>query len=684
MDKSKYILTDEQRNDPKFMKKIIGEDYTNMYELGSQLKLNPEFMQELLKYVLHGCATATKHLHRKLSIYYDILLPEFKQDTNLLLQIIDEICKGSKNNAYYKNSKECYRFLAYDIDPTILIGNKDFWKAIEQKGLMLDEYKYYRDLTAESFKARQKNLLEKNRQLYENTIGNLREQGKEPDEETLAKFNETISSTLLGSDSLDVGLMIELAKLDSSVLSHIGDELKDNRLFLATAKLTIPEASKYLDLDFHFERVRNSCKSRYARRLFILEHVDEIDESNVNTYLTRHDKEDEEFLLDLIEIDSKFYKFACSNLRKNKRFQQRALEVNPDVEHYIDDYNSKNKQQKEESKKHIEIERERALREEYETLGDKHPKLVLVRDFIGCNTSKKIFIRSKHITEKELDDVIKEVTKIYPELKEQIETRNKVGSAIYVNRLNKIIHGLNNGQMTVLDYARGNFGDVKLNRVLENKSYGLDKLDHIRKMVLNSMASGELRMMDYIRLFVSETSSNKYTTAMSEIYVFLKRTRLFIPELREPNDTIYMAYQNVTNLEKYAKPYKESNFLHTKRGFINPATGEPEMVVITEEHISYAKKYLKIIDEYLCANTMGETLNKLIRGEISKEEIDERYNQMFSSLEQKKMEKDDKNAELNGLEEEIQSQEEKANYLKQFARENNLSLDRSAPNKEDE
>ena len=57
---------------------------------------------------------------------------------------------------------------------------------------------------------------------------------------------------------------------------------------------------------------------------------------------------------------------------------------------------------------------------------------------------------------------------------------------------------------------------------------------------------------------------------------------------------------------------------------------------------------------------------------------------MFSSLEQKKMEKDDKNAELNGLEEEIQSQEEKANYLKQFARENNLSLDRSAPNKEDE
>ena len=284
MDKSKYILTDEQRNDPKFMKKIISEDYTNMYELGSQLKLNPEFMQELLKYVLHGCATATKHLHRKLSIYYDILLPEFKQDTNLLLHIIDEICKGSKNNAYYKNSKECYRFLAYDIDPTILIGNKDFWKAIEQKGLMLDEYKYYRDLTAESFKARQKNLLEKNRQLYENIIGNLREQGKEPDEETLAKFNETISSTLLGSDSLDVGLMIELAKLDSSVLSHIGDELKDNRLFLATAKLTIPEASKYLDLDFHFERVRNSCKSRYARRLFILEHVDEIDESNVNAY----------------------------------------------------------------------------------------------------------------------------------------------------------------------------------------------------------------------------------------------------------------------------------------------------------------------------------------------------------------------------------------------------------------
>lgn len=684
MDKSKYILTDEQRNDPKFMKKIIGEEYENMYELGSQLKSDPEFMLQLLKYVLHGCAKATQHLHKKLSIYYDILLPEFKQDTKILLQIIDEICKGSDNNAYYKSSKECYKFLAYDIDPTVLIGNKDFWKAIEQKGIMLDEYKYYRDLTTESFNARQKNLLEKNRQLYEDTIGNLREQGKEPDEETLTRFHETISSTVLGRDFRNAGFMIELAKLEPSILSQIGDELKDNRLFLATAKLTIPDASKYLDLDFHFEKVRNSNKSRYARRLFILEHVNEIDESNFLNYLNYEDRIDEKFMLELISLNSKFYKFTYSNLKHSKRFQQKAIEVNSYAEHYIDEYNSKSKQRKEESKKQIESEQERALREEYEALGDKHPKLVLVREFIGCNTSKKIFIRSKHITEKELDDIIKEVTKIYPELKEQIETRNKIGAAIYVNRLNKIIYGLNNGQMTVLDYARGNFGDVKLNRVLENKSYGLDKLDHIRKMVLNSMASGELRMMDYIRLFVSETSSNKYATAIGEIYLFFNRTRLFIPELREPNDTVVMAYQNVTNLEKYAKPYKESNFLNTKRGFINPATGEPEMVEITEEHISYAKKYLKITDEYLCATTMGETLNKLIRGEISKEEIDERYNQMFSSLEQKKMEKEDRNAELNGLEEEIQSQEEKAKQLEQFAKANNLLLDGSAPNKEDE
>ena len=682
MDKSKYILTDEQRNDPEFMEKIIHEEYENMYELGLQLKSNPEFMLPLLKYLFRVFGTSTKHLHKIISIYYDVLLPEFKQDTNILLQLIDEICKGSYDNTRYKNSRECYKFLAYDIDPTVLIGNKDFWRAIEQKGIMLDEYKYYRDLTTESFNDEQINLLEKNRQLYEDTIGKLREQGKEPDEETLTRFHETIFSTLKARDSHNAGFMIELAKLEPSILSHIGDELKNNRLFLATAKLTIPDSAEYLD--FHFERVRNSYKSRYARRLFVLEHINEIDESNYLNYLNHTDRREENFMLELISLNSKFYKFAYPNLKYSKKFQQRAIEVNPDVEHYIDEYNSKSKQKKEERKKQIEQEQERALREEYETLGDKHPKLVLVRDFIGCNTSKKTFIRSKHITEKELDDAINEVIKIYPELKGQIETRNKVSSAIYVNRLNKIIHGLNNGQMTVLDYARGNFGDVKLNRVLENKSYGLDKLDHIRKMVLNSMASGELRMMDYIRLFVSETSSDIYTTAMSEINMFLQRTRLFIPELREPNDTIYMAYQNVKNLEKYAKPYKESYFLHTKRGFINPDTGKPEMVEITEEHISYAKKYLKIIDEYLCANTMGETLNKLIRGEISKEEIDERYNQMVSRLEQKKMKKDDKNAELDGLEEEIQSQEEKENYLKQFARENNLSLDRSHPNKEDE
>ena len=81
MDKSKYILTDEQRNDPKFMKKIIGEDYTNMYELGSKLKLNPEFMQELLKYVLLD-------VQQQLNIYienYQFIMIFYYQNLNKIL-----------------------------------------------------------------------------------------------------------------------------------------------------------------------------------------------------------------------------------------------------------------------------------------------------------------------------------------------------------------------------------------------------------------------------------------------------------------------------------------------------------------------------------------------------------------------------------------------------------------------
>ena len=41
---------------------------------------------------------------------------------------------------------------------------------------------------------------------------------------------------------------------------------------------------------------------------------------------------------------------------------------------------------------------------------------------------------------------------------------------------------------------------------------------------------------------------------------FLKEQDFILPELREPNDTIYMAYQNVTNLEKYANHIKNQIF----------------------------------------------------------------------------------------------------------------------------
>ena len=677
MDTKKYELTEQQRNNPQFMIRIIRDNIENIYELGDSLRSNPKFMLRLMREAASTMDTK-KIILKRLQIFYDNLPDELKQNAYFIIKSIDEMVSTAADYGNRNKRHLCNTFLKRVIDPTVAIGNKDFWKAIEQRGLMLNEYEYYRDLTVKNLSTRQREYLSKQQDLYEKNIASKREQGQEPDEKTLNEFRTQIPEGLIDRDLHNPELMVELSALDASVLTHVSDELKDNNLFIATAKLRNPEAAKYID----FRGLSQPIVTMYERKRIALEKARQIDETNYKDYLTASDMRDRDFMLDLIRLNPSIYSLA-PNAVKDAEFKRKALEANPEVKKYLE-LEAKKKEEKQKVKteeREAEYSRQlEELRKEYLELGEKHPYLKLVRRYLASNKTKALFIKENGLLEKEFNAILNEVTSVYPELKEAVNEKNKVTTAIYLNSLDKVIEALVNGDISVKDYAKGNYGNYKVSDILRKTKTSMEQRDYLRQLFAHSIASGELGMMDYIRLF-SPKGTFDYSETIVEAKKFLRETERFMPDFNGEDKLFNIAHRMINKLRKYERPFKMSDFLNMKKGFMDPKTGHVEMTTITQEHIDYAKKYLKITDEYMCATTMGEAISKLIRGDITKEEIDRQFEQLTteSSLSKKKAEKDSKNAQLQAISEQIQIQDDKASVVGKILSEHDISTPKSGP-----
>ena len=165
--------------------------------------------------------------------------------------------------------------------------------------------------------------------------------------------------------------------------------------------------------------------------------------------------------------------------------------------------------------------------------------------------------------------------------------------------------------------------------------------------------------MDYIRLFSREYD---YKTVSSSVNSFIKDVRRELPELDGKGNVINLAQIQIDGLKKFENQYKEKEFLGMSKGFKN-ANGKVEMVVITSEHIEYAKKYLRLEDEYICYTTMNKVLMQLIKGEIKVQDIDNRANKRSAVL--KLEEKEQIIQELKQKEEQTQKEMKVAKLIKE-------------------
>ncbi len=353
-------------------------------------------------------------------------------------------------------------------------------------------------------------------------------------------------------------------------------------------------------------------------------------------------RDDFEFMLEVLTRNPSLYECLSKGLKENKEFEQLLISRNPESKEIINKY--KKEQNKKEEQARIRKDEERSemkrqekerkqeeLKEEYEKQGENHPNLILVKQFLGSNTSKKKFCEEHNISIKQLNNVIEEVSGVFPEIEEKVVEKNRQASAIHFSTVESINSKLLSGEITIEQYSRKFYKGKKISQLLSGTTNASER-KQIHTLVIKAIASGELKMMDYVRLF-SEASERKkeynYDTVINCLNAYMRTAKVEVPELQGKGKPIGKANIQIRSLKKYSMPFRSKNFIGSKIGF-KDSDGNIEMTTITEEHIEYVKKYLHLEDEYICDKTVNSALSKMIKGEITFEEIDKRMNKKIS------------------------------------------------------
>ena len=168
------------------------------------------------------------------------------------------------------------------------------------------------------------------------------------------------------------------------------------------------------------------------------------------------------------------------------------------------------------------------------------------------------------------------------------------------------------GEISLKDYVRQ---DKKTKTIQEILNGILTKQElEIKKLVVKSIAN-ELNFMDCMILF----GGKNYTETKRELENLLKSLNGRIDNSKGSSFSIARTKVNV-EFRSYAKPFNEREYIGLEKQF-----GNSEPITITEEHVEAAQKYLKLNHEYICNKTMSETINKILKGEISLDDINKKY-----------------------------------------------------------
>lgn len=365
--------------------------------------------------------------------------------------------------------------------------------------------------------------------------------------------------------------------------------------------------------------------------------------------LGNNTKNEPVIMLDLAVIYPTMYHYASNRLKTDRWFMSEAIKRGVSSELVEEEY-KKNKNYKannirkgrEESRETFEMvfgTRAERLKKQYTLEEGDHPEIVLVKNFVESKMTKGQFCEANSLLEDEFEDILERVSLAFPDLAEDIKQHNKQSSAIHLEKVERIKEGILNGTINIYEFARENNGNIKIREILY-KCNREEKIN-IEIKILEAIRSGLLNMKDYVRLFSNEYN---FEAAKENIDEFIRQVGRDNPELHGEGKPIQLARRQVNGLNKYKKQYRKQDFIGVNLIIPDKKTGREISQEITEEIVDYAMKYLRLVDEYICSSTIDEAIKKIILGDVTREDIDNkilRREPVDSLLETKNKEKNE-------------------------------------------
>lgn len=432
-----------------------------------------------------------------------------------------------------------------------------------------------------------------------------------------------------------IRLIVNTGKKDKKTFEKIfeiipKEKVRHNKEFWNTmTELGIVE----VDYNPNISPVEKAARTRKRKLENIISNIEQATVEQFLKVTNADQRNNPEIMLKVLSRNEALYVCLDERLKRNEEFSQKLISKNTSIEDIINGETRKReeeKQRKETEKEQRKREREKRKEEKlqkekdelikkYQKRGEKYQNLILVKKFLISNMSKKTFARKNNITEEKLEEFIKEVSIVYPEIAERLEKRSEKMSAMHVSRMHEIDRKLLLGEISLKQYVRDNFHG---NRISELLSVITDKNDRINmhKLIMQSIASKELTMMDIAKLF-SDGTGLEYQTVINSINKYMTMAGNEIAELKGAPELVRLARTYIGSLSKYSRPFKDKDFINAQKGVIDK-DGNINMTTINEQDIRYALKYLRITNEYICYATVNKVILELLKGDITFESID--------------------------------------------------------------
>ena len=251
--------------------------------------------------------------------------------------------------------------------------------------------------------------------------------------------------------------------------------------------------------------------------------------------------------------------------------------------------------------------------------GKKDNRIILVEEWLKTTYSMGAFAVKNGMSEKEFFRLVEEVRKIYPKLIENIEEKNDRTRDVYLFKNKEIAQKLLNGELKIENFAKDRQLKCDFDLMIKLLQSKEEKIQ-LTSLILDYITTGNIEITDYFNMFAKgkyKKESFKDVEKQLEVIEGLCKS---IPELRK---SIAGIKKQKRILESYKKPFFRNEI--NRMGYVDPKTNKVNMVEITDEIVEDAKRYINITENFLCSKTMQAIILKIVKGEISKEQIDELY-----------------------------------------------------------